>query len=165
MALQHRKDTAPARQGLLRRDPWSELFTDPFSAFGLGSPLDRWFGGQPGSRIGRDTGMWAPQIESFQRGNEFIIRADLPGMKKEDINVELGSDAVTIHGERRDEHQEEHEGYYRTERSYGSFYRTVPLPEGAISDNARAEFKDGVLEIAMAAPPHETRKGRKLEIK
>lgn len=165
MAPENKMERTAGRQGLTRRDPWSDFWSDPFSTFGFGPALDRWFGGQPGNRAFRDAGTWMPQVESFQRGNEFVIRADLPGMKKDDINVELGADAVTIHGERRDEHKEEREGFYRSERSYGSFYRTIPLPEGAITDNAHAEFKDGVLEIVMPAPPREARRGRKIEIK
>jgi HSP20 family protein len=69
---------------------------------------------------------------------------------------------VMIHGERKRELEEEHEGLYRSERSYGSFWRVIPLPEGAISEQAKASFRDGVLEITMPAPP--TSKGRRLEI-
>jgi HSP20 family protein len=69
---------------------------------------------------------------------------------------------VTIQGERRGEKEEEREGYYRSERSYGSFCRVVPLPEGAMTEQAKANFRDGVLEITMPAPP--TSKGRRLEI-
>ena len=78
------------------------------------------------------------------------------------MTVEINDDSVSIQGERKREHEEEREGYYRTERSYGSFYRVVPLPEGAITEQAKASFKDGVLEITMPAPP--SSKGRRLEI-
>jgi HSP20 family protein len=105
---------------------------------------------------------WAPQVEVFQKDNELTIKADLPGLKKDEVSVEVTDSAVTIHGERKREHKEEREGYYRSERSYGSFYRVIPLPEGAISDQAKAQFRDGVLEITMAAPP--ASKGRRLEI-
>jgi HSP20 family protein len=106
--------------------------------------------------------MWSPQVEVFQKDNELTIRADLPGLKKDEVSVEVTDSAVTIHGERKREHQEEQEGYFRSERSYGSFQRTVPLPEGAMSDQAKATFRDGVLEIKVPAPP--VSKGRRLEI-
>jgi HSP20 family protein len=107
---------------------------------------------------------WAPRIEAFQKADRFIVRAELPGVKKEDVDVELTDDALTIRGERREEQEEEREGYYRSEREYGQFYRVVPLPEGVIGESAQATFRDGVLEVTMQAAPAETR-GRKLEIK
>jgi HSP20 family protein len=107
--------------------------------------------------------LWAPQIEILDNNGEFKVRADLPGMKKEDINVELKDHAVVISGERKAENKEEREGFFRSERSYGSFYRQIPLPEGADINAANAVFKDGVLEISVAAPKKETN-NRKLEI-
>ena len=92
------------------------------------------------------------------------VKADLPGLKKEDVKIDITDDAITIQGERRSEHQEEREGVYRSERSYGSFYRVVPLPEGAMTDQAKATFNNGVLEITMPAPPEQVTRGRRLEI-
>jgi HSP20 family protein len=112
------------------------------------------------TEVGAD--VWAPEVEVFQKDNELTIKADLPGLKKDEVSVEVTDSAVTIQGERKREHKEEREGYYRSERSYGSFYRVIPLPEGAISDQAKAQFRDGVLEITMPAPP--ASKGRRLEI-
>jgi HSP20 family protein len=83
-------------------------------------------------------------------------------LKREDVTVDLTDDSVCIQGERKQEREEEREGYYRSERSYGSFCRVIPLPEGAMTDQAKANFKDGVLEITMPAPPES--KGRRLEI-
>ena len=121
----------------------------------------RWVGVQ-GVR-GRTTGdVWAPEIEVFQKNNELVIKADLPGLKRDEVTVEVTDDAVAIQGERRRETEEEREGVYRSERSYGSFYRVIQLPEGAITEQAKATFRDGVLEITMPAPP--TAKGRRLEI-
>lgn len=107
---------------------------------------------------------WTPEIESFQRGDEFVVRADLPGLEKKDVSVEVQDDALVIQGERHSEHEDRRKGYYSSERSYGQFCRVVPLPEGAIADNAKATFKDGVLEVVMKAPPHELSRGRRLEI-
>ena len=97
-------------------------------------------------------------------GDRFIVRADLPGLKKEDVQVELGENALTIHGERNEQRDDERDGYYHSERQYGEFYRTIPLPEGVIGDSAQASFRDGVLEITMQAPPAEASRGRRLEI-
>lgn len=107
---------------------------------------------------------WSPAIETFQRGNEFVIRADVPGMNRQDLQIEIGDDAVTIHGERRQDRQDERDGTFFTERSYGSFARVIPMPPGAITDSAKATFTNGVLEIVMQAPSTETRRGRRLDI-
>jgi HSP20 family protein len=109
--------------------------------------------------------IWSPRVEAFQKGDKFIVRAELPGLKKEDVNVELTDDALTVHGERHEEHEEEREGYYQSEREYGEFHRTIPLPEGVIGETAQANFRDGILEVTMQAPPSEAYRGRKLEIK
>jgi HSP20 family protein len=116
------------------------------------------------SQLAQQIGDWSPAVEAFQRGNEFVIRADAPGMSRQDLTVEAGDDCITIRGERRQERQEDREGVYWTERSYGSFSRTIPLPPGAITDSAKATFNNGVLEIVMEAPSVETRRGRRIDI-
>jgi HSP20 family protein len=108
--------------------------------------------------------LWIPDIEVYQRNNEFVVRADLPGMKKEDVKVDITDEAITIQGERRLEEQQERDGVFRSERSYGSFHRTIPLPDGAMTEQAKAIFKDGVLEVTMPAPPEQVTRGRRLEI-
>src|SRR4029453_9986933 len=70
---------------------------------------------------------WVPQVEVFQRGDQLVVRTDLPGLTKDDINVEITDEALVIRGERKSEREEDKEGYYRSERSYGSFYRKIPL--------------------------------------
>jgi HSP20 family protein len=129
---------------------------------GFGSSRHEWLGRPEGHTRGGD---WLPRIEAFQKGDRFVVKADLPGLKKDDIQVEVTDDALTIQGERREEHQEEREGLYRSERQYGHFYRTVPLPDGVISESAQATFRDGVLEVSLQAPPSEANRGRRLEIK
>lgn len=110
-------------------------------------------------------GPWSPQVEIFERDNELVLRADLPGLSKEDVNVEIADDAITIEGERKNEHEEKREGYYRSERSYGKFYRRVPMPEGVKAEDASASFSNGVLEITMPALKREPRKARRLDIR
>ena len=137
--------------------------------------VDRWFGrmgldrgwASPSawlSRVGGHGGDWMPPIDAFQRGNEFVIRADVPGMSRTDLSVEAGDDTLTIRGERKNEQHEDRDGVFWSERSYGSFSRVVPLPPGAISDSAKATFTNGVLEIVVKAPSQETRRGRKVDI-
>src|SRR5436853_1595123 len=87
-------------------------------------------------------GMWAPQVEMFERDGQLVVRADLPGMSKDEVKVQLDNNALTIEGERREEREENDGGFYRSERSDGKFYRRLPLPEGVNPDNARAEFHD-----------------------
>src|SRR5262245_60337145 len=107
---------------------------------------------------------WMPQVEVLQNNGQFTVRADLPGLTKQDIKVELTEDMLTISGERKEEKEEKRDGFYRSERSYGTFYRKLPLPEGAQTEKAIATFRDGVLEVTMPAVKVET-ETRKLEIK
>jgi HSP20 family protein len=107
---------------------------------------------------------WSPQVEVFQRGNQLVVRTDLPGLTKDDIKVDITNEALVIRGERKSEREEDEEGYYRSERSYGTFYREIPLPRGVNAEDATADFRNGVLEISMAAPESAERKSRGLEI-
>ena len=107
---------------------------------------------------------WMPRVDVFQRGNELVVRADLPGMKPDEVAVEIGEDTITISGQRQQEHREEDGGVYRFERVYGSFFREIPLPPGVITDQAKASFKDGVLEITVPAPPEQVSRGRRVEV-
>jgi len=109
-------------------------------------------------------GLWLPQVEMFERDDDLVIRADLPGLNKDDVKVEVARDGITIAGERRNENEEQREGYYRSERSYGKFYRRLPLPEGVDPEGAQATFRNGVLEITLPAPKREEQKSRRLEI-
>ena len=133
-----------------------------FDDFGFGRLRLR----QPGGGFGFLSGeeMWTPEVEIFDRNGELVIHADLPGLTKDDVKVDVTDNQVTIEGERHRQREEEREGVYRSERSYGKFYRVIPLPEGVIADQAKATFKNGVLEIAMPAPPAQAHRGRRLEI-
>jgi len=82
----------------------------------------------------RNWDVWTPDIDVFQRNHELIVRADLPGLNKEDVQVEVSDDAVTIHGERHHDAEEDGGGAARLERRYGGFSRVIPLPEGALTD-------------------------------
>lgn len=151
------------RNESLWREPFASFWggRDPFASFlePFGLTTRNW----PFQTAGTGS-LWTPQIETFERGNEFVVRADLPGLKKDDVKIDITDNSLTIEGERREEHEEDREGYYRSERSYGSFCRVIPLPEGTITDSAKANFNNGVLEIVMQAPPREVSRGRRIEI-
>jgi HSP20 family protein len=121
--------------------------------------------GQYGGSEQESLATWMPQIELQQKGNELIVRADLPGVKREDVNVEVQDGVLTVSGERRQEDREERDGFVRSERRYGSFYRSIPLPEGVNEDNVSATFGDGVLEVRARIPEQQQRRGKKIEIK
>jgi HSP20 family protein len=106
-----------------------------------------------------------PDIGVKQEGHDLVVRADLPGLKKDDVSIDITDHDLTISGERRQEQESERGGVYRSERTYGSFCRAIPLPEGAIADQAKATFNNGVLEIRMPAPPEQVTRGRRLEIR
>lgn len=103
---------------------------------------------------------FVPTLEIEEKDNTLFVKADLPGMTKEAAKVEIAPEGITILGERKAEKEEKKEGYFRTERLYGSFERFVPLPDGAMFDKAVAEFKDGVLTVKVplgAVPKPEVR--------
>jgi HSP20 family protein len=106
---------------------------------------------------------FSPPMEIFEREGHLVVRADLPGLTKDDVHVEVTNEALTIEGERRAEHEERQGGTFHSERRYGRFYRQIPLPEGVNADQVTASFKDGVLEISMPAPQRQAR-GRRIEI-
>jgi HSP20 family protein len=172
----------PSRRSSSRMSGYDDsmMTLNPFHMFRrLNDEMDRWFdravnGGyqsQQGDSMQslqqqyNRPGTWSPRVEAFQRGDEFIVRAELPGLKREDVRVNITEDSIVLEGERRDEFENTHGDVYHSERSYGSFYREIPLPEGAITDNANATFRNGVLEVKLQAPPNEVRRGRSVEIK
>jgi HSP20 family protein len=107
---------------------------------------------------------FAPAIEIVEKAGALFVKADLPGLKKEDVKVEVTAEGLTIAGERKEEKEEKTTGYFRTERLYGTFERFVPLPEGALVDKAEANFKDGVLEVKVPLGTIATPAPKKLTI-
>lgn len=129
-----------------------------------GQSLER--GGQRGGLQQQSFGsLWAPEVEVFERGNNLVVRADLPGLSRENVDVELDGDALIIRGERQNDVEDENEGFYRSERSYGSFYRAIPLPEGIDSSACNATFKDGVLEVTLPMPPQQPSRARRIDVR
>jgi len=115
----------------------------------LTEDMDRMFTGYGSLGGGRESGHWAPPIEVRESGGNVIVCAELPGLNKDDVKVELRDEALVIQGERKREVDEEQGGVRRSERYYGSFYREIPLPEGAKTDQAKAHFNNGVLEVVV----------------
>ena len=99
-----------------------------------------------------DTANWAPHIDVFERDNRLVTKVDLPGLKKEDIKVEVADGYLAISGERRAETEEKKDNVYRHERSYGRFHRAVPLPDGVKLEDVKATFAAGVLEVSVPLP-------------
>jgi HSP20 family protein len=107
---------------------------------------------------------WFPEIDVFERNNRLVTKVDLPGMKKEDVKVEVADGRLTISGERKSEAEEKKEDFYRSERQYGSFYRSIPLPEGAKLEDVKAAFADGVLEVSVPLPAKLEAKVQRVQI-
>jgi HSP20 family protein len=138
---------------LMRR--FSEEMDQYFEQFGSGRSQSS---GAPAS-----SGLFSPAVEVCEREGQLVICADLPGLTKDDVYVEVTDDALVITGERRSEHEEQQGGMFRSERHYGTFHRQVPLPEGVNADQATATFKDGVLQVTIPAPQRQER-SRRIEI-
>src|SRR5829696_10556338 len=119
--------------------------------------FDTFFGGE------RDTARrWVPPMDLVEADDHFVLKADLPGLDEGDVAIEVQDGALTISGERAAEHESHERGWYRIERSFGSFNRSLTLPEGVDPDRIEAAFSDGVLEVRIPKP--EERKPRRISI-
>ncbi len=107
---------------------------------------------------------WAPKVDVFEKDNRFVTRVDLPGVKKEDVTVEVTGGHLALSGKRIQEKEEKKDNVYRTEREYGQFYRAVPLPEGVTLEDIKATFADGVLEVSVPLAVRPQAAVRKVEI-
>jgi HSP20 family protein len=153
-------------KGVALREPFElPLWAIPFMRR-LTEEMDRAFGFKPGF-LGLTepyVGGWSPDIEIFEHDNTLFVRVDLPGLAKENVKVQVVHDGLTIEGERKFEKEETKEGFYRTERTYGTFYRRIPLPEYVKAEAALATFKNGVLEVVIPTIPVPEVKKRTVEI-
>src|SRR6266513_1141119 len=105
---------------------------------------------------------WLPAMDLVETDEHFVLKADLPGLAEDDVNIEVEDNVLTLSGERKAEHEDKREGYVRVERAYGSFRRSLTLPEGVDADAVSASFDNGVLEVRIPKP--EERKPRKVAI-
>ena len=108
-------------------------------------------------------GAWSPQVDIFENQNEIVLEAELAGMKPEDVDISIENNVLTLHGERKFEKKDEGDNFHRVERAYGSFTRSFTLPPTVQSENANAEFENGVLRLTLAK--REEAKPRRIEIK
>jgi HSP20 family protein len=139
----------------------SSFRNSPFSLMRrMTEEMDRLFqnlgmesGGYEGGGLGgRDAYGWSPAIEVTQREGKLIVQCELPGVSANDVKVEITNDALIVEGERRSEREQNDRGIQRTERQYGAFYRTIPLPEGVNAEQATARCENGVLEVTIPTP-------------
>jgi HSP20 family protein len=105
---------------------------------------------------------WVPPIDLVEAEDHFVLKADLPGLAEGDVNIEVQDGTLTISGEREAEHEQREKGWYRIERSFGSFNRSLTLPDGVDPDRIDASFANGVLEVRIPKP--EERKPRRISI-
>jgi HSP20 family protein len=105
---------------------------------------------------------WIPAMDLVETEDSFVLTADLPGLSEADVNIEVEDNVLTVSGERKSEHEDRKGGYYRVERSYGSFRRSLTLPEGVDPEAVKATFDKGVLEVTVPKPAQQT--PRKVQI-
>jgi HSP20 family protein len=143
---------------LVRWDPAREL--DSLQAE-MNRLFDGFFGTDSTTRNGA-LRRWIPSMDLVESGDELVLRADLPGMTEDDVSIEIKDNVLTISGERRSENEEKGESFYRAERAFGSFSRSLTLPEGVSPDAVKASFDKGVLEVRVPKP--EERKPHRVAI-
>jgi HSP20 family protein len=129
----------------------------------MSEEMDRAFSQAWGGAGGERAGSWYPAVDVSEHNNQLQVHAELPGLKPEDVKIELTDDSLIIQGERK--HQQEHHigRAYRSERRYGQFYREIALPEGINADQVKAQFRDGVLEVTIPLPQQATKR-REIQI-
>ncbi|HLI86773.1 MAG TPA: Hsp20/alpha crystallin family protein [Bryobacteraceae bacterium] len=139
-----------------------DFFTlDPFAMMRrLSEEMDRAISSSFGlTRSMGQRGMWSPAIEVRELDNQLEISAELPGLNKDNVKLEVTEDQIILEGEKKIEEEKKEKGFVRSERSYGHFYRAIPLPDGADPEKAKAEFKDGILRVTV--PIAETKRQAK----
>src|SRR3954469_25190586 len=144
---------------ITRYDPFRDLRTLQDEVNRLFSTnFSRGFGDESFAR-----GAWTPSVDIFENKDEIVLEAELPGMNREDFELTIENNVLTLRGERRFEKRDEADNYHRVERSYGSFTRSFTLPQTVSSENASAEYKNGVLRVVLRK--REEVKARRIEIK
>lgn len=150
MANQKLEATKQANKnpGSLPVMPFDLIFMNPFSVMRrMTEEMDRAF--QTSNAADGGSALWAPAVEVSQTDSQYVVRAELPGLKPKEVQIEVTEDGLVLSGERTFERDLEKGGVHRTEIRYGRFYRAVPLPEGANVDQAKAKFENGVLEVTV----------------
>jgi HSP20 family protein len=142
--------------------PFDLIFMNPFSVMRrMTEEMDRAF--QTSNSANSGSALWAPAVEVSQTDSQYVVRAELPGLKPDDVQIEVTEDGLTLSGERTFERDLDKGGIHRTEIRYGRFYRVIPLPDGASVDQAKAKFENGVLEVTVPLA-EETNKRRRIQV-
>mmetsp|Transcript_3980 Transcript_3980/g.5580 ORF Transcript_3980/g.5580 Transcript_3980/m.5580 type:complete len:152 (-) Transcript_3980:13-468(-) len=145
---------------------WTEV--DPFSEMDrMQRQIDSLFSMVPSDKSSkgeRKRSFWNPTCDLRETDKEIILHAELPGVKKEDINIELKDGRLSITGEKKLEKKEENEKFHRVERTYGKFSRTLAVPDGVQADHIKASFTDGVLEVSLPKPEPKVPEPKKITI-
>jgi HSP20 family protein len=131
---------------LVRWDPTREL--DSLQS-DMNRLFDGFFGARPGNGVAR---RWIPAMDLVESEDHLVLRADLPGMSEDDLDIEIKDGVLTISGERKDKHEATNEGFYRVERAFGRFSRSLSLPDRIDADRVEASFDRGVLEVRIPKP-------------
>lgn len=131
-----------------------------FADFGLGAAATSRLG-----ELGLGGLAWSPQVDLFERDGQLVLQADLPGMRPDDVRIQLEEGTLIISGEKQHAHEHAEGHVHRCERTYGSFMRTIPLPEGIDADAIQASFDNGVLEITAPMPKTQAPKGKTIPIR
>ncbi|MEO8648427.1 MAG: Hsp20/alpha crystallin family protein [Acidobacteriota bacterium] len=143
---------------IVKYDPFRELRS-------LQDEMTRLFTGTMPGSFGREEmahGGWSPSVDIFEDKEHLILEAELPGMDRDDFEISVENNILTLHGERKLENKTEGDNYHRVERSYGSFTRSFTLPQNVTSERATADYENGVLRVSL--PKREETKARKIEI-
>lgn len=156
------KTNAPATRTTTPLRRW-----DPFERLAqMQSEFDRLVGDRLQlSRLSELPDAWAPKTDVFEQDGAIVVQTELPGVEKDAIDIEVENGDLVIHGERRAEEKVEDKDYYRMERSYGSFYRRLPMPEGVKPDQIEATYVDGVLKVKVPKPAPSTPSQTRVAIK
>jgi len=154
-------------KGLMGRRPFSDLRRAE-------KEMERFFGDGPWGRFGFGwprrsqlvdlPGMIEPAIDIYEDKGDVVVKAEMPGIDKEDLEINLADNMLTIKGEKKKEEEIEEEGYYRSERTFGSFLRSIEIPRDVVIDKVSAHFKKGVLEIRMPKTEESKRKEKKIKV-
>ncbi|HSE80860.1 MAG TPA: Hsp20/alpha crystallin family protein [Gaiellaceae bacterium] len=141
---------------LVRWEPFRELAA-------LQNEMGRWMGQLPGLTPGNgQSSNWLPSVDVWETEDELVLSFDLPGIAEDDIAVELEDNVLTVSGERQRTSEHSSERFYRFERRYGTFSRSVTLPPGIKEDSIKADYKDGVLEVRIPKP--EEQKPKRIKV-
>jgi len=165
-----RKDKDKKKEEIVPADYWGPNWMNPMAVMG---DMDRLFEGFRNDwqnafmypRGGATDSVRQPLVDLADNGKEYIVKAEIPGVNKEDLNIEVSENSIEISAESKEEKREEKKGYIRRERRYASFYRSIPLPEEIVPDKANADLKEGVLTVTLPKTSAPEKKGKKVPVK